>query len=106
MAFRWSNGTKNPMQAVKRGLASLFVCFVVALPLILTGLTIKRLLPASDSRKTGHVAAMQVRPIDKSSAPIKPFDEPMVLKVGDAYQRLTDWHTRRPRAAPAEAQVA
>jgi aspartyl-tRNA(Asn)/glutamyl-tRNA(Gln) amidotransferase subunit A len=35
----------------------------------------------------------------------KPFDEPMVFKVGDAYQRLTDWHTRRPRAAQ-EAQVA
>jgi aspartyl-tRNA(Asn)/glutamyl-tRNA(Gln) amidotransferase subunit A len=29
----------------------------------------------------------------------KPFDEPMVFKIGDAYQRLTDWHTRRPRIA-------
>jgi aspartyl-tRNA(Asn)/glutamyl-tRNA(Gln) amidotransferase subunit A len=29
----------------------------------------------------------------------KAFDEPMVFKVGDAYQRLTDWHTRLPRAA-------
>jgi aspartyl-tRNA(Asn)/glutamyl-tRNA(Gln) amidotransferase subunit A len=29
----------------------------------------------------------------------KPFDEPMVLKVGDAYQRLTDWHTRVPAVA-------
>jgi aspartyl-tRNA(Asn)/glutamyl-tRNA(Gln) amidotransferase subunit A len=26
----------------------------------------------------------------------KPFDEPMVFKVGDAYQRLTDWHTQMP----------
>jgi aspartyl-tRNA(Asn)/glutamyl-tRNA(Gln) amidotransferase subunit A len=26
----------------------------------------------------------------------RPFDEPLVFKVGDAYQRLTDWHTRRP----------
>jgi aspartyl-tRNA(Asn)/glutamyl-tRNA(Gln) amidotransferase subunit A len=25
----------------------------------------------------------------------KPFDEAMVLRVGDAYQQLTDWHTRR-----------
>jgi aspartyl-tRNA(Asn)/glutamyl-tRNA(Gln) amidotransferase subunit A len=24
------------------------------------------------------------------------FDEPMVLKVGDAYQQLTNWHTRTP----------
>jgi aspartyl-tRNA(Asn)/glutamyl-tRNA(Gln) amidotransferase subunit A len=29
----------------------------------------------------------------------KAFDEPMVFKVGDAYQRLTDWHTRQPQAA-------
>ncbi len=27
----------------------------------------------------------------------KPFDEPMVLRVGHAYQGLTDWHTRRPK---------
>lgn len=26
----------------------------------------------------------------------RPFDEAMVLRVADAYQRFTDWHTRRP----------
>jgi len=26
----------------------------------------------------------------------RPFDEPTVLRVGDAYQQLTDWHTRTP----------
>jgi aspartyl-tRNA(Asn)/glutamyl-tRNA(Gln) amidotransferase subunit A len=26
----------------------------------------------------------------------KPFDETTLLRVGDAYQRTTDWHTRRP----------
>jgi aspartyl-tRNA(Asn)/glutamyl-tRNA(Gln) amidotransferase subunit A len=26
----------------------------------------------------------------------KPFDEATLLRVGDAYQRVTDWHTRRP----------
>jgi aspartyl-tRNA(Asn)/glutamyl-tRNA(Gln) amidotransferase subunit A len=26
----------------------------------------------------------------------KPFDEPMIFKVADAYQRVTDWHTRIP----------
>jgi len=35
----------------------------------------------------------------------KAFQEPTVFKVGDAYQRLTDWHTRRPRVAQ-EAQRA
>jgi aspartyl-tRNA(Asn)/glutamyl-tRNA(Gln) amidotransferase subunit A len=28
----------------------------------------------------------------------KPFDEATVLRVGDAYQQLTDWHTRTPVA--------
>jgi aspartyl-tRNA(Asn)/glutamyl-tRNA(Gln) amidotransferase subunit A len=26
----------------------------------------------------------------------RPFDEAAVLRVADAYQRLTDWHVRRP----------
>jgi len=26
----------------------------------------------------------------------RPFNEAMLLRVGDAYQRVTDWHTRRP----------
>jgi aspartyl-tRNA(Asn)/glutamyl-tRNA(Gln) amidotransferase subunit A len=26
----------------------------------------------------------------------RPFDEATVLRVADAYQRLTDWHTHRP----------
>jgi aspartyl-tRNA(Asn)/glutamyl-tRNA(Gln) amidotransferase subunit A len=29
----------------------------------------------------------------------KPFDEAILLRVGDAYQRITDWHTRRPQLA-------
>jgi aspartyl-tRNA(Asn)/glutamyl-tRNA(Gln) amidotransferase subunit A len=33
------------------------------------------------------------------------FDEPTVLKVGDAYQVLTDWHTRVPELA-REGQLA
>jgi len=31
----------------------------------------------------------------------RPFDEPTVLRVGDAYQQLTDWHTRLPELARA-----
>jgi aspartyl-tRNA(Asn)/glutamyl-tRNA(Gln) amidotransferase subunit A len=30
----------------------------------------------------------------------RPFDEATVLRVADAYQRVTDWHTRRPSLAP------
>jgi aspartyl-tRNA(Asn)/glutamyl-tRNA(Gln) amidotransferase subunit A len=26
----------------------------------------------------------------------RPFDEATVIRIGDAYQRMTDWHTRAP----------
>jgi aspartyl-tRNA(Asn)/glutamyl-tRNA(Gln) amidotransferase subunit A len=35
----------------------------------------------------------------------RPFDETLVLRAGDAYQQVTDWHTRRP-ALPAAAVAA
>jgi aspartyl-tRNA(Asn)/glutamyl-tRNA(Gln) amidotransferase subunit A len=35
----------------------------------------------------------------------RPFDEATVLRVADAYQSITDWHTREP-AAEREAQRA
>jgi aspartyl-tRNA(Asn)/glutamyl-tRNA(Gln) amidotransferase subunit A len=36
----------------------------------------------------------------------RPFDEPAVFKAGDAYQQITDWHTRRPALAVKEAAPA
>jgi aspartyl-tRNA(Asn)/glutamyl-tRNA(Gln) amidotransferase subunit A len=30
----------------------------------------------------------------------RPFDEATLLRVGDSYQRVTDWHTRLPALAP------
>ena len=35
----------------------------------------------------------------------RPFDEPTLLRVGDAYQRITDWHIRTP-ATVREVQPA
>jgi aspartyl-tRNA(Asn)/glutamyl-tRNA(Gln) amidotransferase subunit A len=32
----------------------------------------------------------------------RPFDETTLLKVGDAYQKATDWHTRKPELPEAE----
>jgi len=26
----------------------------------------------------------------------RPFDEPLLFRAGHAYQRVTDWHKRRP----------
>jgi aspartyl-tRNA(Asn)/glutamyl-tRNA(Gln) amidotransferase subunit A len=31
----------------------------------------------------------------------KSFDEATILRIGDAYQRATDWHTRRPALLPS-----
>lgn len=36
----------------------------------------------------------------------RPFDEPAVFKAGDAYQMITDWHTRRPALEVKEATPA
>ena len=31
----------------------------------------------------------------------RPFGEPMLLRIGQAYERATEWHTRQPRLVPA-----
>jgi aspartyl-tRNA(Asn)/glutamyl-tRNA(Gln) amidotransferase subunit A len=36
----------------------------------------------------------------------RPFDEGTILRVADAYQRVTDWHTRRPEIALSVADDA
>jgi len=51
---------------------------------------------------TGHPAASIPCGFNEEGLPIglhiigRPFDEATVLRVADAYQRVTDWHTRRP----------
>jgi hypothetical protein len=32
----------------------------------------------------------------------RPFDEATLLRAGDAYQRITDWHTHRPALTPSQ----
>ena len=54
---------------------------------------------------SGHPACAAPCGFTGSGLPIglqivgRPFDEATVLRVVDAYQRLTDWHTRRPPSA-------
>jgi aspartyl-tRNA(Asn)/glutamyl-tRNA(Gln) amidotransferase subunit A len=54
---------------------------------------------------TGHPAASVPCGFTGEGLPMglqiigRPFDEATVLRVADAYQRLTDWHTRRPPVA-------
>ena len=51
---------------------------------------------------TGNPAMSICCGFSESTLPIglqivgQPFDEPTVFKVADAYQRITDWHTRTP----------
>jgi aspartyl-tRNA(Asn)/glutamyl-tRNA(Gln) amidotransferase subunit A len=35
----------------------------------------------------------------------RPFDEATLLRAGDAYQRVTDWHTRLPALAPDSGEA-
>jgi aspartyl-tRNA(Asn)/glutamyl-tRNA(Gln) amidotransferase subunit A len=54
---------------------------------------------------TGHPAASVPCGFTAEGLPLglqivgRPFDETTVLRVADAYQRITDWHTRRPPVA-------
>jgi aspartyl-tRNA(Asn)/glutamyl-tRNA(Gln) amidotransferase subunit A len=54
---------------------------------------------------TGHPAASVPCGFTAAGLPVglqiigRPFDEATVLRAADAYQRVTDWHTRRPPAA-------
>jgi aspartyl-tRNA(Asn)/glutamyl-tRNA(Gln) amidotransferase subunit A len=54
---------------------------------------------------TGHPAVSVPCGFTPEGLPIglqiigRPFDEATVLRVADAYQRVTDWHTRRPPMA-------
>jgi aspartyl-tRNA(Asn)/glutamyl-tRNA(Gln) amidotransferase subunit A len=54
---------------------------------------------------TGHPAASVPCGFTSAGLPVglqiigRPFDEATVLRAADAYQRATDWHTRRPPAA-------
>jgi len=36
----------------------------------------------------------------------RPFDEEMILRIGDAFQRVTDFHLKHPVIAPAPANRA
>jgi len=82
MTFRWSKGF-SPLQTIKRGIASLFVCTVVLLPLILVGVQVYGWLGGDDPRSTKPLAAMQVRTIDATDDVVKPFDQPLITVTFD-----------------------
>jgi peptidoglycan/xylan/chitin deacetylase (PgdA/CDA1 family) len=96
MAFRWSKGF-SPLQTIKRGLTSLFVCLVVLLPLILTGIQLKSWIGfGNDKRSDQPLAVMQVRAIDKTSDAIKPFEQPLITVTFD-----DGWESNYTDALPA-----
>lgn len=73
------------LQALGRGLVSAIVVAIVLLPLVLAVTQWGGVgnLFASDKRKVGDVAAMNVRAIDRTSQPIKPFQQPLITVTFD-----------------------
>jgi len=61
-----------------RTLVSLFVLAVVFSPTLLTAKWVMGLAGHNDPRRVVSVPALQVRPINQTKTPIKPFDEPLV----------------------------
>jgi aspartyl-tRNA(Asn)/glutamyl-tRNA(Gln) amidotransferase subunit A len=66
-------------------------------------------LPGSLAGVPGLVVPCGVSRADTEASPLlpvglqllgRPFDEATVLRAGDAFQRVTEWHTRRPPLAP------
>jgi len=97
MAFRWSKGF-SPLQTIKRGIASLFVCAVVLLPLIFMGVQIAGWLGVDfsrDPRSNVPLAAMQVRDIDKTTSDVRPFEQPLISVTFD-----DGWETTYSQALP------
>ena len=77
------------LHAIKRGSASLFVCAVVLLPLILFGMQIKGLYDGRDKRQATPLAALEVRPQDRTNTPIKPFEQPLItVTFDDGWQTI------------------
>ena len=101
-----SKKISSSWHALKRGLASLFVCLFVFIPIILTinqwtsvfGLhfSVTSLLHNnSDSRKPTPLPAMQTRALDANSPVIKPFEQPLVTVTFD-----DGWESVYTQAAP------
>src|SRR5262249_36426774 len=55
---------------------------------------------------TGQPVLQLPNGVGKSGLPLgmqilgRPFGETTILRIGHAYERATDWHTRRPRLEP------
>jgi peptidoglycan/xylan/chitin deacetylase (PgdA/CDA1 family) len=101
---RNSGKDKGPMHAIKRGLASLFVCLIVVLPIFFTviqwgnvfGVNLSPLgLGHKDSRKVTALQVMQTRTLDKRDATVKPFEQPIVSVTFD-----DGWESVYTQAAP------
>lgn len=114
-----SKKISSSWHATKRGLASLFVCLFIFIPIVLTisqwtsvfGLhfSIMDVLHSSkdaggkkgsdtiaaDSRKTTALPAMQVRAADAGNSTIKPFEQPLVTVTFD-----DGWESVYTQAAP------
>lgn len=79
---RW---IKNILAALQKGLVSVFVCAVVLLPLLLAVMQWGNIFSNSngDKRKVIAMEQMAIRSADRNTAPLKPFDEPLITVTFD-----------------------
>lgn len=71
------------MNAIKRGLVSVFVCAVVLMPLLVIAMQFGQVFKDGDSRKVVAAEPLNLRPADRSQAPLKPFDQPIITVTFD-----------------------
>lgn len=86
----WNSKKKaGPLHAIKRGTASLFVCAVVMLPLILGVWQVKQTFFPTDSRKATPLLAMETRRIDTANPEVKPWSQPYIsVTFDDGWQSI------------------
>ena len=79
--------TKNKQKLLKRKIAntlvSIFVLIVVLAPSLFTARWAMGVIAERDPRKVVKVQAMQTRPVDKTTAPLQPFNEPLISVTFD-----------------------
>src|SRR3989344_6797961 len=78
-----SKKQRNLRQKIAKTLVSVFVLAVFMIPLFMTARWVSGIVGDHDSRKVTEVALLQPRPIDQTSTPLEPFNQPIITITFD-----------------------